>query len=79
MNIEGACTIDDFEVIEIMDDSNPYLVLLGIILAFGMKTVEFLTIDQQIMKYTKAKYKIYFYNKLCGRLIEYEKDQVEHI
>ena len=41
--------------------------------------VEFLTVDQQIMQYTKAKYQIYFYNKLCGSSIEYEKDQIEHI
>ena len=27
--------------------------------------VEFLSVDPQIMQYTKAKYKIYFYNKLA--------------
>ena len=33
------------------------------------------TVDQQIMQQTKEKYKIYFYNKLCGSLIEYQQDQ----
>ena len=31
----------------------------------GEKDVEILTVDQQIMQYTKAKYKIYFYNKVA--------------
>ena len=26
--------------------------------------IEFPTVDQHIMQYTKAKYKIYFYNKI---------------
>ena len=30
VDIDGVCTIADFEVIEIIDDSNPYPVLLGI-------------------------------------------------
>lgn len=30
IDIEGASTQTDFEVIEIMDDSNPYPTLLGI-------------------------------------------------
>lgn len=29
LDIEGVCTIVDFEVIEIMDDNNPYPTLLG--------------------------------------------------
>ena len=29
MDIEGASTLVDFEVIEIVDDSNPYHALLG--------------------------------------------------
>jgi hypothetical protein len=33
-NIEGMKTKADFEVIDIMDDSNPYLALLGIDWAF---------------------------------------------
>jgi len=50
-----------------------------ICLGVKSKGVEFPTVDQQNMKYTKAKYKIYFYNKLCRSLIEYEQDQIEHI
>ena len=30
VDIDGICTIADFEVIEIIDDNNPYPVLLGI-------------------------------------------------
>jgi len=30
VDIEGASALVDFEVIEIVNDSNPYLVLLGI-------------------------------------------------
>jgi len=30
MDIEGASTLADFEVIEIVDDNNPYPMLLGI-------------------------------------------------
>jgi hypothetical protein len=30
VNVEGVMTKVDFEVIEIMDDSNPYPMLLGI-------------------------------------------------
>jgi len=39
VDIEGASTLADFEVIEIVDDSNPYLVLLGIDWAFDMDAV----------------------------------------
>ena len=30
MDIEGASTLVDFEVLEIVDDNNPYPALLGI-------------------------------------------------
>ena len=30
MDIDGVSTLEDFEFIEIIDDSNPYLALLGI-------------------------------------------------
>ena len=30
VDIDGVSTLEDFEVIEIIDDSNPYLALLGI-------------------------------------------------
>jgi len=30
VDIEGVSSLEDFEVIEIVDDNNPYLVLLGI-------------------------------------------------
>ena len=39
IDIEGASTLVDFEVIEIVDDSNPYLALLGIDWATDMNGV----------------------------------------
>jgi len=39
IDIEGACTLADFEVIEIIDDNNPYSVLLGIQWAIDMNGV----------------------------------------
>ena len=39
VDIEGASTLADFEVIEFIDDSNPYPVLLGIDWATNMNRV----------------------------------------
>lgn len=39
VDIEGAHDITDFEVIEIVDESNPYMVLLGIDWAFDINAV----------------------------------------
>lgn len=39
VNIEGASALEDFKVIEIFDDSNPYLMLLGIDWATDMNGV----------------------------------------
>ena len=39
VDIEGASALADFEVIEIVDDNNPYLVLLGIDWATDMNRV----------------------------------------
>jgi hypothetical protein len=39
VNIEGVKTKVDFEVIEIMDDSNPYPTLLGLDWAFENNVV----------------------------------------
>ena len=33
VDIEGASALDDFKVIEIVDDNNPYIALFGINLA----------------------------------------------
>lgn len=38
-NIEGASALADIEVIEIVDDNNPYPALLGIDWAFDMDMV----------------------------------------
>ena len=39
MDIEGLCTFADFEVIKIVDDTNPYLALLGIDWVMGNQTI----------------------------------------
>jgi len=39
MDIEGASSLTNFEVIEIVDDNNPYPVLLGIDWATDMNRV----------------------------------------
>jgi len=39
IDIEGASTLDDFEVIEIVDENNPYPALLGIDWATDMNGV----------------------------------------
>lgn len=39
MDIEGTSALDDFEVIEIVDDNNPYLMLLGIDWSIDMNGV----------------------------------------
>jgi len=39
VEIGGVSYFTDFEVIEIMDDNNPYLAILGIDLAFYMDAV----------------------------------------
>lgn len=39
VDIEGGRAVIDSEVIEIVDDSNPYLVLLGIVWAFDMNEI----------------------------------------
>jgi len=39
MDIEGADDISNFEVIEIVNESNPYLVLLGTDWAFDINTI----------------------------------------
>ncbi len=39
VDIEGACPIADFEVIEILDNSNPYPALIVIDWEFDMNTI----------------------------------------
>jgi len=39
VDIEGASALADFEVIEIVDDNNPYATLLGIYWAIDMNGV----------------------------------------
>ena len=39
MDIEGLCTFVDFEVINIVDDNNPYPTLLGIDWSMENKTI----------------------------------------
>ena len=39
INVEGLCTYANFEVINIVDDTNPYLTLLGIDWAIEIQTI----------------------------------------
>ena len=39
VDVEGLCTYADFEVINIVDDTNPYVALLGIDWAIGNQTI----------------------------------------
>jgi hypothetical protein len=39
VNIDGVCSVVDFEVIEIMDDSQPYPTLMGIEWDFDNQTI----------------------------------------
>lgn len=39
VDIEGACTLADFEVIKIVDDRNPYPSLIGIYWDFDMDVI----------------------------------------
>lgn len=50
MDIEGASTQTDFEVIEIVDDNNPYPTFLGIDWATDMKGVINLKKQKMILK-----------------------------
>lgn len=50
VDIEGASTRTDFEVIEIVDDSNPYPALLGIYWATNMNKVMNLKKHKMIFK-----------------------------
>jgi hypothetical protein len=39
VNIDGVCSVVDFEVIEIMDNNKSYLALLGLYWAFDNQTI----------------------------------------
>jgi hypothetical protein len=52
VDIDGVRTFEDFEVIEIVDDSFPYLALLGIDWAFDNSTV----VDLKKQRITFEKY-----------------------
>lgn len=51
MDIEGASAVADFEVIEIVGESNPYLTLLGIDWAIDMNGV--INLKKRTMSFEK--------------------------
>jgi len=51
VDIEGVHAIANFEVIKIVDDSNPYPLLLGIDWAFDMNAV--INLKERSMKFEK--------------------------
>lgn len=56
VDIEVASTLVDFEVIEIVDDSNPYLALLGIDWAFDMDVI--INIKNHRMKFERKELRV---------------------
>ena len=56
MDIEGASTLADFEVIEIVDGNNPYLALLGIDWAIDMNGV--ITLKKHKMIFEKKSLRV---------------------
>ena len=56
INIEPACAIANFEVIEIADDSNPYIELLGIDWEFDMNAV--INLKNQEMIFEKKSLRV---------------------
>lgn len=55
-DIEGVRAIADFEVIEIVDDSNSYPALLGIVWAFDMNVV--INLKKRNMTFEKKELKV---------------------
>ena len=55
VNIDGVRSTVDFEVIDIIDDTNPYLALLGIDWAFDNLTILNLKKRQMIFEYEDLK------------------------
>lgn len=55
-DIEGASTLADFEVIEIVDDINPYPALMGIYWATDMKGV--INLKKQKMIFEKKSLRV---------------------
>jgi len=56
MDTKGACTIADFEVIEIVDNSNPYPALLGIDWEFDMDIV--INLKKRSMTFEKKEIRV---------------------
>lgn len=67
VDIEGTSALDDFEVIEIVDDNNPYPTLLGIDWAIDMNIVIKL-----------KKWKISFENKSLKVLVPLDLTEGTH-
>ena len=56
IDIEGASALEDFEVIEIVDDRNPYLALLGIDSTTYMNGV--INLKKQNMIFEKKSFRV---------------------
>ena len=56
VDIEGASTLADFEVIEIVDDNNPYPTLLGIDWATNMNGV--INLKKRKMSFEKKSLRV---------------------
>lgn len=56
VDIEGASALADFKVIEIVDDSNPYLALLGIYWPFDMDMI--INLKKHRMKFERKELRV---------------------
>jgi len=59
--IEGESTLADFEVIEIVDDNNPYSMLLGLDWAFDMDVV--INLKKCIMTFERKELRFIIYTR----------------
>jgi len=66
VDIEGVSTLEDFKVIEIVDDNNPYPTLLGIDWATGMNGVKNLKKCKMIFEKKVTAHSGTF--RPCGRI-----------
>ena len=67
VDIEGASVLADFEVIEIVDEKNPYPALLGIDWATNMNGV--INLKKHKMIFEKNSLRCGGFFRPCGRIV----------
>jgi hypothetical protein len=56
VDLYGVCTKEDFEVIEIVDDTTPYLALLGLDWVFDNRTI--INLKTRKMTFESREYRV---------------------